>query len=135
MRPGITDDLQRHATDLGRFAARRAVINGSQRQKAARLSSILGLPSLSSQSGRIVIVSAAVWSWRTSLVRLPWNQNRLASVKLFESPAPTWYYEHGNAMISLRSTPHWKVFNCKNRKSFHEDAGTSSLRGLRISID
>jgi hypothetical protein len=32
-------------------------LNGSQRQKAARLSSIFGLPSLSSQSGRIVIVS------------------------------------------------------------------------------
>jgi hypothetical protein len=45
----IADDLQRHATDLGRLSARRAVVDGRQGQKAARLSGILGLPRLSTQ--------------------------------------------------------------------------------------
>lgn len=53
----IAHDLQRHPTDLGRFSARRAIIDGGQGQKATRLSTILGLPGLSPQPGCIVVVS------------------------------------------------------------------------------
>jgi hypothetical protein len=53
----IADDLQRHAADLGRFSARRAVIDGGQGQKAARLPGILALPGCSSQPGCMVIAS------------------------------------------------------------------------------
>lgn len=42
----ITHDLQRHPTDLGRFSARRAIVDGGQGQKTARLSTILGLPGI-----------------------------------------------------------------------------------------
>ena len=53
----VADDLQRHATDRGRFRARRTVIDGGQGQKPTRLSGILALPGLGAQPGRIVIAS------------------------------------------------------------------------------
>jgi hypothetical protein len=51
----VVDDLQRHATDRGRFRAPSTVIDGGQGQKSERLSGILALPGLGAQPGGILI--------------------------------------------------------------------------------
>ena len=51
----VPDDLQRHPADPGRLGPRRPVVDGRQRQQAAGLRGILGLPRRGPQVGGVEI--------------------------------------------------------------------------------